>query len=142
MYTVSDDDDDDDDDDDKTALCLVAYERSRFIASRKQLGVFSVRSLAIYAHLLSSPKRAPSQCSTTFASCHAEKSARHFRRQHYRKTSISISSVLVGNGRSNFCRTLGCRMPKVPMRVSVLSCSLLLEVEGSERWMDAAWPGR
>ncbi len=34
-----------------------------------------------------------------------------------RNTSILISNVLVGKGSSNFCRTFGCKMPNVPIRV-------------------------
>ena len=36
--------------------------------------------------------------------------------RNHKNTSTFISSALVGNGSSNFCSTLGCRMPKVPMR--------------------------
>lgn len=51
----------------------------------------------------------------------------------YKNTSMFNSSVLVGKGSSNFCNTLGCKMPNVPMRFALPS---------TPRKMAAAWPAR
>jgi hypothetical protein len=47
--------------------------------------------------------------------------------------STSTSIAVVGNGSSNLCSTLGCRMPNVPMRVAL---------PAKDRKIAAAWPGR
>lgn len=51
----------------------------------------------------------------------------------HRNASTLISNALVGYLSSNFSRTVGCRIPKVPM-----FCSF----PAMRTWIDAAWPGK
>lgn len=49
--------------------------------------------------------------------------ARRLRLVDYKKTSRLISRADVGNGSSKFFKTMGCSMPKVPMRCALVPAS-------------------